>query len=73
MVDSRPSDPRVALMIDELGELLYEIGWRPIADAQWDNLKASIGKLQTVLGKASEAHHCVECGWIKSRELQHVK
>jgi len=38
-------------MTDELGELLYEIGWRPTADAQWDNLKANVGRLQAVLKK----------------------
>lgn len=61
---------RIELLTDELSELLYEIGWRPTADAQWDNLKANIGRLQTVIGKAAKAHPCVECGWLKSRQIE---
>jgi len=48
---SEDQQARLELMTDELGELLYEIGWRPTADAQWDNLKANVGRLQAVLKK----------------------
>jgi len=70
MADLPSKDPKLELMIDELGEVLYEIGWRPTLDARWDRLKANAGRLQAVLGKAAEAHPCVECGWLKSHQIE---
>jgi len=43
-------------LVDQLGELLYECGWRPIADAQWQRLEAHIPQLRELLSDDEVSH-----------------